>query len=492
MKYTLQNHQHYKIYLLVIFTLLLKFSLLPFAQTVNADAVSRIYASINWMKNPIWITNSVWAPFHFYINGFGLLIWNNPIITPKIINIFFSSFTLVPFYFFTKREFNKDGAFIATIFLAISPILFHNSFLALSETPYLFFLVLTINLLSKGLRENSNLYILLSGLSITIASGIRYEAWIIIGIFGLTICLLKRWKFFFLFSVTASLFPFYWLFTSWLGTGNPLFGIEGTYHWALEVMGNNDNLDFESYLRRIWYFPFSWVIAIGIPVAFIILKTIYKSFTKKSLNKLYVLYSLPFFIMFLFFQYNAFKGVLLLQHRYVGTLVILSLPFIAAYFNELTPKKIKLAVLFGSLTILLSFVYNTSGVIPLPRLEDQSGVEISQLIKNNTNEKSCLILDFVGWDNTYFIALNSEIPQECMVITEGAKNSEVNYQETNNKIDCFENGIILLKIDSELYHHLMDNHFIIDNYQLNTVEIFRNEQVILLKWVSKTELNSHY
>lgn len=469
------NNTHSKIYWLVITTLLIKLTLLPFSQTINADAVSRIYASINWMENPTWLTSNIWAPFHFYIHGFGLMLWNNPVYTPKILTILFSVSTLIPFYFITKREFNEKGALIATVFLAISPILFHNSFLALSETPYLFFLTLTINCLSKGVRENSTLYILISGLAITIASGIRYEAWILIAIFSGMLFLLKRWKFIFLFNFTAALFPCYWLLSNWIETGDPLYSIQGTYHWNFDVMGNNNNLDFENYLRRIWFFPFSWVIAIGIPTGFITLKTIFNSYTKKLRNNLYILYSIPFWIMFLFYQYNAVKGALLLQHRYVGTLVVLSLPFIAIYFSELTSKKIKQAYIFGALTVLLSFVYNTAHIKPLPRLEEQSAVEIVKLIKENTSNKSCLILDFVGWDRTYYIALQSGLHQKNIVLTEGATNSEIPLKKINEKINESNHGILLLKKNSELSTNL-------NSLSLKTQEIFNNDEMILLRW----------
>jgi len=471
------NISQNKIYWLVILTLLIKLILLPFSQTVNADAVSRIYASVNWAENPAWSSSSVWAPFHFYIHGFALMIWNNTIYTPKILTILFSVLTLIPFYFFTKREFNEKGAFIATIFLAISPILFHNSFLALSETPYLFFLALTINCLSKGLREDSILYMLIAGLTISIASGIRYEAWIITAILAGVIFLLKRWKMFFTFSLTAALFPCYWLLSNWLETGDPFYSIQGTYHWSFEVMGNNDSLDFNTYLRRIWFFPFSWVIAAGIPVGFIILKTIFKSYTKKYRNNLHILYSLPLWIMLLFYEYNSFKGALLLQHRYIGTLLILSLPFIAIYFSELSPKKIKQVYIFGTLTILLSFVYNTAHVKPLPRLEEQSSVEIVKTIKEYTSEESCLILDFLGWDRTYFIALQTELKQKNIVIIEGAKNSIIPVQEIENKISNYNNGIILIKKNSAFSTNLN-----LETYNLTTDEIFNNEELVLLSW----------
>lgn len=470
-------HSIPKIYLLVFITLVVKLILLPFSQTINADAVSRVFSSLKWMENPTWTSSSVWAPFHFYIHGFGLMIWNNLIYTPKIITILFSVFTLLPFYFLTKREFNKSGALIGTIFLAISPILFHNSFLALSETPYLFFLALTLNLLSKGIKENSILLVLMAGLMLTVTSGIRYEAWIVTAILSLVLLLAKQWKYFFVFNFTAALFPVYWLLSNWLETGDPLFSIHRSYHWSSEIMGNNDDLNFKSYLKRIWFFPFSWVIAIGVPTGYLVLKPILKSYSKKGKNLRLILLSLPFIVMFLFYQYNTFKGSLLLQHRYIGTLVILSLPFIAIYFKELTPKKIKQVWLFSLLTISLSFIYNTSHVKPLPRLKEQSSIEIIDVIKKYTNNNSSLIIDFIDWDKSYFIALQSEIKPKDMVIVEGAKNSKIPMKSIDMKISKYFNGVILLKKNSELASVLNLNE-----YSLITGKIYENEELVLIKW----------
>jgi len=479
------NSKELDIYRLVFIIFIVKLICLPYAQTVDADAVSRVFISVDWLKNPHWIKTGVWAPFHFYIIGCGLYIWNNPVIMPKLINIIFSSFTLIPFYYFTKREFKRNGALIAAFFLAISPILFNNSLQSLSETPYLFFLALTMNLLSLALRKNSFIYALLAGLSITAASGIRYEAWIISAVFGLIILLLHRWKLLTVFVITSLLFPVSWLVTNWLATGNPLFGIQGNYHWTLDVMENNNNLGFESYLRRIWFFPFSWVIATGIPTGYIILKTIWRGYVEKPLNKLNLIYGIPFLIMVLFIQYNAFKGVLLLQHRFIGTLVVLSMPFIAVYFKDLTKQKITQAWIFGASTVLLSFAYNTTGIIPLPRLQDQSGAIINELIKKNTDKGSFLILDFTGWENTYFIALESKLPHDNILITGGTKNSDVPLLEIENKIKGYDHGIILLKRNSVLYAELADTNCKFYQNQGFQGEIFHNEEITLFKFKKK-------
>ena len=156
------------IYWIVIVIIIIKLLLLPFVQVCDSDAVSRVFYSISWLENPHWIMSYFWAPFHFYLIGFSLTLWRNTIYVPVIVNILLSGFTLIPFYYFTKREFNNNGAIIATIFLAISPILFRNSLMSLSETPYLFFIVVSMNFLSKGIRTNSNLFFLLYGFFITI------------------------------------------------------------------------------------------------------------------------------------------------------------------------------------------------------------------------------------------------------------------------------------------------------------------------------------
>jgi 4-amino-4-deoxy-L-arabinose transferase-like glycosyltransferase len=158
------------------------------------------------------------------LNGICLMMWNNLIYTLPILNIVLSAFTLVPFYYFVKREFNGHGAMIAAIFLAIDPILFRNSFMALSETPYLFFLVLSLNFLSKAIRENSNVYTMLAGLGMCVASGFRYESGIIALIILALLLLRKHWKQGILFAVFAFIFLLVWAVQS---------GMQKAMHWQV-------------------------------------------------------------------------------------------------------------------------------------------------------------------------------------------------------------------------------------------------------------------
>jgi len=115
----------------------------------------------------------------------------------------------------------------------------------------LFFLVLSLNALSKGIRENSITYLLTVGLTISIASGIRYEAWIMTAILSFILLLTRNWRSIFFFNLTAAIFPAYWLLSNYIETGDPLFSIQRTYNWNFEIMGNNENINFKDYLRRL-------------------------------------------------------------------------------------------------------------------------------------------------------------------------------------------------------------------------------------------------
>ncbi len=474
-----ENINKFKIVGLVLLILLLKLIILPFSQTVDADSVTRIFLALDWVENPKWISESVWGPLHFYLNGFALAIWKNPVYTPKILNILLSTFSLIPFYYFTKREFNKTGAFITTIFLALSPVLFRNSFFGLSETPYLFFLILSMNWLSKWMKENKTQFLLLSGIAITIASGIRYEAWLIMAIWGLYIFIKYNFKNAFIFSAFALIFPFIWMVQGYLNTGNPFSGIEGNFTWTMDVMNNNANLTFESYLRRIWYFPFIWMISVGPPLAYVLLRDHFQ-FKKFNHTKFYSnVWILTLIIIFIFVIINSLKGTLLLQARFIGSILIFSLPFAANFFKEDSIKKKKLSVLFLIITVSFSFIYNISNVKPIPRLKNQNAKEIVNEIFKNKGEFTSLYLDDWGWDNTYYVALNSGVNHNNIsIISQYSQNSEIIGKL--NRTMLFSGSKLLL-----LFNGSQSEKTLIVDYSRNTIQF--NNQIYSFKIISNNE-----
>jgi 4-amino-4-deoxy-L-arabinose transferase-like glycosyltransferase len=476
----------YKIYWLALALLIIKLIICPFAQVTNADVVSKIYGSLSWHENPIWIMTSVWGPFFYYLDGFFLGIWPNIIYTPAIINIVFSVLTLLPFYYFTKREFNENGAFIASIFLAFCPVLFRNSFLALSETPFLFFIVLAINILSKGIQSKSIKWFVLAGISMTIASGFRYESWILIGLFGLISLVLSDLKKTLVFGVFASIFPVIWMIQNKIATGDFLFSLNGNFHWTLDIMKNNEKVSIENYFRRIWYFPFSWFIALGPIAAFLILKEIFKLYLANIKEKSLIMWSIPFWLMLLIMEYSAFNGVLLLQKRFVGILVVLSMPFIAIWFSEWSAKKLRLAIISVFLTIGFTFGYNTDEIKPLPRLKKQVAVTYSNILNEHISENSYVLIDFVDWETSPFVALHTPLDYKSITILMDMETLEFPKEEISRQINNHPDGIALIKKNSTLSLKISFTgdslRFNFDTKSYFAKSIYSDNEVDIIKW----------
>ena len=245
------------------------------------------------------------------------------------------------------------------------------------------------------------------------------------------------------------------MLSNYSATGDLFYSVQGNYKWTLEIMGNNDSVDLDSKLRRIWFFPFSWVISIGPPIAFLVLASLPKALRNFKKEKLHALWAMLFLIMLVFFIYNSHKGVLLLQHRFTGTLVVLSLPFIALYFQELNRKKIRNAFIFGGLMVGLSFVYNMHHISPIPRLGDQNKAQISTLINEKIDDDSALIVDFVGWEYGYYYSLQSRLQPKNIVLIQGAKNAEMHIDEACQLMEKKKNGIVVLNHESEFRAQLL-------------------------------------
>jgi 4-amino-4-deoxy-L-arabinose transferase-like glycosyltransferase len=472
-----------KILWLAAGVILLKLLLLPFAQTVDADAVTRTFLSEDWLNNPAWITNSDWGPFHFYLTGAMLAMWNNPIYAPIVLNIILSAFTLLPFYYFVKREFNSTGAFVASFFLAISPIIFRNSLMNMSETPYLLFITLTLNFLSKGFKENRVSNFILAGLFITIAAGFRFEAWFFILLMSIIIFIKNEKINFVLFFIIALLYPATDIVTHFVQDHYSVTGFFSGYPWNFK--GNLAPPNFQDYLRRIWFIPFCWFISVG-PIAFIILRELFR--LRKRNDGLFWC-AILFWAFLLLTEIFALRGALVLHERFAATITLLSLPFIAPYYKELTAKKNRIAIVFAALTLGLTFAYNMSNITPLPRLADQNGEKVAKLIGTKLTPESAIILDFWDWENTYYIALQSKLPTHSIFIRYGDNKDTIASGEINAVIKKHQQGIVILVKNSLLWQNVIftDKHlqFKFSNVLLATQEIFSNKDVVA--WFYKVE-----
>ena len=468
-----------KLFLLVFSVFVIKICVLPYAQVTDADAVSRIFISDDLFHRAS-LDNTTWAPFHFYLGAFSLWCLYDYVYAPLVLNILFSVLTLIPFYFFVKREYSSHSALICAVLLAASPILFRLSFLFLSETPFLFFVVLGMNCLSKAIKENSKINYLFAGLSITIAAGFRYEAWLLCTVLFAVIFVFKKYKEAFYFLFAAALYPLISILQNIYSGENLLMGIAGNSDWTINAMGVNKNVTIEDYLRRVWSFPFFWLIAIGPFTAFFTLKAMFTNKEKR-------IWTIPFWLVLAVMIYSAIQGKLMLHNRFVVTLLVLSLPFVASYFDGLKKNRLLNLFLFVSSTFTLGFIYNVDSVSPISRLKDQSAVEIANIIQVEKTNEHALMVDFWSWENSYYVALNSRVPKSKVVIVDGAPNLPLRENEIVENFSKNAHGFVLLCKESKLYNKaIYERNFLSFSFLKDLVRPvklkYKNENVMLLEW----------
>jgi len=452
-----------------------------FADETDSDAVSRAFTSWEWAGKPVWYKTSVWAPFHYYLTGGGFLIWKDLIFLPKVLNIFLSVVMIFPFYHFVKREFNRPGAIYASLFLTFSPLILRLGFLNLAEIPGLLFLLFTMNLISKGVRESKSGYLLLSGLTMTLAAGFRYESWLLILLFTLMLIIGSGWRSALMFFATAMVFPVIWMFQNKLATGDFLFGFHANTEFTHNALGINDHVDFEAYLRRTWFFPFSWFIAVGPVVAWLILKHLQGEIRNFRISAFPALWLIPMLVFLMVMLYNAISGNLLLHHRFTATFVVLSLPWIATVMKDFGRKTIRLATISLVLTIGLSFVYTIGGTSPVPRLKNQSAKQFPKIIYPESGPASGLVVDFTNWEDTWYIGLHSGFVPSKILMLGGEKQASFPSERIREMLLSSDKVIFLIKDDSPLFRFVYDETG--SDCEIN--KLFREGDISVVKCVRK-------
>ncbi len=478
-------------------SLLFKIVLLKYAQTVDCDAVSRIFISMDWYENPHWIRDGVWLPFHFYLNGFAFWIYNDRELSPAILNILFSCFSIFPFYYFVKREFYSPGAFYSCLLFVASPLLSRNSLMPLSETPFWFFVIITLSLISKGMHSKKNSWFFIGGLMAFIAAGIRFEAWLLIPLLsaliflnqffkiginiqiihfkkfaaGKKVLLNKGFQNASVFLIISSLFPVLWMYYSYQNTGT-LFHPDAPVFYAKEV--GIQIIDWESWARKGWFYPLSWVLAVGPLTAFYILKYMIRSKQADPLKPwIFLIISIMIVIL-----YKSLTGSIMLQHRFSGIIVLLTIPFFSFFECEkIKSKKIILTLIIFS-TVGLSFVYNTVGIAAIPRLKDKKANDISKILNENINIKSTLLIDFDGWENTWYYGLKSGLKPENILINYQNENLGEIIEKWEKKYYSGLNGTIILKKGSTMENFIKEKNW---KKNFDLISVFENEKCAILK-----------
>ncbi len=384
-----------------------------------------------------------------YLSGLSTLVCGSRQVGSVLVNILLGSALAFPVHSIARRFSTAIAANAVTMVVVFNTLVFRNSFQGLSEIPFLFFTAWAFNSVSIAIQDPARSgarHAFLGGAFITVACGMRYEAWGLVVLLSVFLVAAKSWTRSLLFTVPALLFPVAWMITGQLQHGNLFAGMEQVVHWSMAAPSVHVP---ENELRlRTLFFPVSLLFAVS-PFAVILgLAGVAASFIRRTGGGLHWMWFtlLPAFLCIMI--QKARHAELLLQHRFTMTLVLLSIPFLIAGFaivrSRLATSVLAFTICAASFLAHVVFagpwwsVWTIPGsateaayahirehtlqeLAPVPKLATALPDRILFEVNMHYAQRRLLVLDYFGWQDTYNVAFRSKVrPSSIVFLPYGA------------------------------------------------------------------------
>ena len=437
----------YDPYFLFALALISRLIVWPFSDVVDADAVSRTLIGETYLEYPGWAGDGVWPPLHMYLSGLSTLVCGGRQVGSVLVNILLGSALVFPVHAIARRLSTTVVANAVTVLVVFNTLVFRNSLQGLSEIPFLFFTACAFNSVSIAMQDTSRVgtrHAVLGGVFITLACGMRYEAWGLAVLLTVMLMVVRSWTRSLLFLVPALVFPVAWMITGQQHHGNMFSGLEQVVHWrtSAPIAHVTDN---ELRLRTL-FFPVSILMTVS-PLAVVLgLTGVCAVFIRRTGTPHWIWFTLfPVFLCIMVLK--ARHAELLLQHRFTMTLGLLFIPFLITGFamvrSRLGTTLLVIAICVSSL--MASRVYSgpwwsvmsTPGsateaacihirmnaldeLAPVPTLNTDLPDRVLRVVNAHYADRRLLVLDFFGWQQTYNVAFRSMVrPSSIVFLPDG-------------------------------------------------------------------------
>lgn len=206
------------------------------SDNTGGDAVARVGITARWLQNPVFrVVFDAYLPLHFWLIALFSLVFHNVALAGRALSLVLGIASLFVVWLFARTLYGAVAGVFSLAVFAFYTLHIGYSTTSSAEVPYLFFLVGGLFFFFAYLEgKPKNLWHLgFSGLSLSCAAAIRYEAWVILFYLGLALCyfvlwvnrsepVLERLKKLVVFGFTGALWPLFVMFYSWRATGDPL------------------------------------------------------------------------------------------------------------------------------------------------------------------------------------------------------------------------------------------------------------------------------
>ena len=421
---------------LVVFALLLRIVFLPFTTLDTGDTAARIWIGWLWSEDPYLITSGLWGPLHFYMIGTVMSFWPDPVWAPIALHVVIGSLLPVVVYRLTFELFgDRRSAIAAGIIFAVYPGAIAVSLGAQAEAPFMLFLGLGLIGLVRAWRPDGRIsHALFAGLSITLASMLRYEAWLILPF--LALLFVRRPKIGAVFVATAMIHPVFWMIGNTVAFGNPLYSLLATSTWLQDVMAHEPDTSLVPGLGRVSRLIVKTATEMTIPVALLIAAGVVRCLKQKRIESVWLL---PALGLFLIFAVSAFRDTMTIKAGYTTTFGLLLIPFVACALERLGIERWSRPRCLAHAAVLLAVIglfmsESALGLLPggrrlsaspVPSIPDEDSVRKLQSLIERAGLRQAsdgFISDFFGFLTTPYVAWQTRLHPQQICRAPGAAN----------------------------------------------------------------------
>ncbi|MBK8549941.1 MAG: glycosyltransferase family 39 protein [Ignavibacteria bacterium] len=411
---------------------------------LSADDYCRTVKSYEWFQNPV-INSGVWLTPHFWINGFVMIFVKDLFAAALLVNVLFSSATVIYLYKTILLCFDKKNAFFSTLIFCLFPFQVWMSISGLPESVFFFFIIAGIYYFIKWkFFGEKNIYLLLSALSFALSNGFRYEGWLFSGVLVLLVLidLLKEKRVTrkiivnFMISLISFTTIIWWLIQNYIDHHNVFFFAEETTKIFKEF-------NTAGFFQRLVQYP-TFIFFIAPLTTFFALKTSFETLKSPGITpvKMFLLFNI-LELSLLILQGILGTGGTNMISRYIVINAILFIPFAVQQAFEF--RKI-VAVAFIGMILIINIIW--SFYYPQPFREDT--FEVGKLLndfekKNYIKENGKIYFEEVtGYYDVFAVQALSNNPSKFIlgnfpeIKTIEKKNKKNKKQKSEDELNIIE------------------------------------------------------
>lgn len=211
----------------------------------GGDALDRVEKTAAWLQRP-WFPGDfgAWLPLHFWMIAGLSFITRDVELAGRLLSLACGIASVWVFWRCARELAPAVAAPLSLAAFCFYTLHVGYSATSSAEVPFLFFLLLALWALLLYSQRGRLLLLIGAGLSMTLAAGIRFEAWVVMAGMALALLLFppteqswaRRIAAVTVFAAAAGLFPAFWMAYLWTAFGHPLHFVVYNRVWVAEQL----------------------------------------------------------------------------------------------------------------------------------------------------------------------------------------------------------------------------------------------------------------